>query len=234
MGSTNDEVAARARAGAAEGVIVGADHQTAGRGRRGRAWHDAPGQAIAVSALLRPACEPGQVGLLSLVAAVACADAVADLCAGDVGIIWPNDVLVDGAKIAGILCETSLGGRGVDWVVAGIGLNVLAAPAIADARWRPTSLAAAGFAGSRLDAAAGLLRALAVRYGQWRREGAEAIRAAYADRDALIGRRVHVHTGDGKEISGEVAGVDALGRLRVMGVAGEAALAAGEVVSVSR
>ncbi len=228
-GSTNDDLAARARAGAPEGTILGADRQTAGRGRRGRAWLAERGDALLVSVLMRPPVAPVDVALLPIVVAVGVAEALGE----DARIVWPNDILIGDAKVAGILCEMSGDQDRVAWAIAGIGVNVRAAPALDDARWRPGSLADAGAPPARGDLLVALIEAVGRRYAGWIAAGAGEILAAYADRDALTGCGVTVSLGD-EEVVGTCAGTDDLGRLRVITAAGERLLGAGEVVRVTR
>jgi BirA family biotin operon repressor/biotin-[acetyl-CoA-carboxylase] ligase len=123
-GSTNTDALDWARDGAPEGAMVVADHQTAGRGRRGRTWLSEPGQALQFSLLLRPAVPPERLGLLTTVVGVACAEGVEHGAGIPARLKWPNDVTVEGRKLAGILVETTLRGRRVEAAVAGIGLNV--------------------------------------------------------------------------------------------------------------
>jgi BirA family biotin operon repressor/biotin-[acetyl-CoA-carboxylase] ligase len=231
-GSTNDDAAARARAGAPEGLVVGADHQRAGRGRRGRAWLSGPGDALLFSAVLRPPLPPAEAGLLPLVAAVAVAEGLE--AAGRPGaiLVWPNDVLLGGRKVAGILCELSADQERVAWAVAGIGVNVRAVPDVPGARWPPGSLADAGPPPSRADVLVAVLQALARRYAAWRRAGAGEVLAAFAERDGLRGREV-VLSVEGGALEGTAEGVDALGRLRLRTDAGQRALSSGEVVRVA-
>jgi BirA family biotin operon repressor/biotin-[acetyl-CoA-carboxylase] ligase len=117
--STNRVGADLARAGAADGVVVVADHQTAGRGRRGRAWESPPGASLLVSVLLRP--PPALVTLAAGVAAAEACEAVAGI---DVGLKWPNALLVGEAKVGGILSELVAGAA-----VVGLGVNLAWAPA---------------------------------------------------------------------------------------------------------
>jgi BirA family biotin operon repressor/biotin-[acetyl-CoA-carboxylase] ligase len=226
-GSTNDDAIERARAGAPEGLVVGADRQRAGRGRRGRPWLAAAGHALLVSALLRPEVAPVDAGLLPIVAAAGTAEALGP----DARIVWPNDVLIGGRKVAGILCELSADQERVAWGVAGIGVNVRSAPALDDARWEPGALSDTGPPPRRADLLVGLLAALGARYAEWVRDGPEAALAAYAARDGLRGRPVVVSLA-GEEVAGECAGTDSLGRLRVRTPSGERLLGAGEVVRV--
>ena len=228
-GSTNDDLTMRARDGAPEGTIVGADRQSAGRGRRGRAWVADRGDALLVSVLLRPPVAPVDVALLPLVVAVGAADALGD----DARIVWPNDILVGGRKVAGILCEMSADQERVAWAVAGIGVNVRAAPPLDDARWTPGALADAGPAPPRADLLVALMEGIGRRYAAWIADGPTGIVAAFAARDALVGHGVTVSLGD-EDVVGTCAGTDELGRLRIVTAAGERLLGAGEVVRVTR
>ncbi len=227
-GSTNADLIALARAGAPEGTVLGADIQTAGRGRRGRSWMAARGHGLLVSVLLRPGVPPVDAGLLPVVAAVAAAEALGP----DARIVWPNDILIDGRKVAGILCEMSADQEGVAWAVAGIGVNVRSAPALDDARWSPGSLSDRGEPPARADVLVALLAALGERYAAWMAGGPEAALEAFAARDALAGRSIVVSLPEG-EVSGLAEGTDELGRLRVRTDRGERRLGAGEVVRVA-
>lgn len=226
-GSTNDDAVAAARAGAAEGLVIGADHQTRGRGRRGRDWRAQPGDALLFSVLLRPGGDVEAAGVLPVLAAVAVTDALGDAA----GVIWPNDVVVGGRKVCGILCEMGADEAGVDWVVAGIGINVRGVPALDDARWTPGAVADAGAAPRRQDLLEAVLGALWGRYRGWRAGGPAAALAAFAARDRLAGRGVGVAVGV-EHVAGTAAGVDARGRLVVRTAAGERVLSAGEVTRV--
>lgn len=226
-GSTNDEAIERARQGAAQGLVVGADRQRAGRGRRGRPWLAEAGHALLVSALLRPQVPPVDAGLLPIVVAVGVAEALGS----GAGIVWPNDLLIGGRKVAGILCEMSADQEGVAWAVAGIGVNVRSAPALDDARWPPGALSDVGAPPARADLLVDLLASLGRRHAEWVGGDAQSVLDAYAERDALAGRQVVVSLGD-EEVAGLCAGTDALGRLRLSTRSGERLLGAGEVVSV--
>jgi BirA family transcriptional regulator, biotin operon repressor / biotin---[acetyl-CoA-carboxylase] ligase len=207
--STSDRARALAAAGAPHGTLVTAGAQTAGRGRQGRTWSAPPGRALLMSLVLRA---PDR--MLPLAAAVA----VAEAAGRDAAIKWPNDVLLDGRKVAGILAEA----RPQDgWAVLGIGLNVAVRP-----EDLPTDLrATAGTLGleprdvevvlARLLAA--LERALALR--------TPALLDAWRARDALLGREVAWSAGHGR-----AAGIDGDGRLVVaLPGGGRTALEAGEV-----
>jgi BirA family biotin operon repressor/biotin-[acetyl-CoA-carboxylase] ligase len=137
--STQAVAFALAAAGCADGTAVVADSQAAGRGRRGRAWLDEPGASLLLSVVLRPRLELSRLPLLSLAAAVAVAETLAEVAGLAPRLKWPNDVLVSGRKIAGILLESRLGATPL--VVLGIGLNLTQRtfpPGLAD---RATSVA---------------------------------------------------------------------------------------------
>ena len=140
-GSTNDDLLASARAGAAEGAVLVAEHQTRGRGRQGRQWVSRTGSALIFSVLLRPAAvPPADRGWLPLLTGVAVARALRQVAGVDAALKWPNDVLADGAKLAGILAE-----QAGEAIVIGVGLNVAATrdelPPPGPGALPPTSLA---------------------------------------------------------------------------------------------
>lgn len=191
-GSTNDEAKDRARAGAPEGTLVWAHRQTAGRGRRGRAWESGAGN-LACSLILRPGLPPAQAALVSFAAALAVADAVCPLIPGRPTLKWPNDVLVGGAKISGILLESEPGpGGNVDWLVLGVGVNVT--DSLTDAPYPATSLRAAG-ADPAIDAGL-VLRAYANHVVLWYRrllgQGFAPLRAAWLNAAHGLGGTVTV------------------------------------------
>jgi len=129
-GSTNADALELAAMGAPEGVVVVADHQTAGRGRLSRTWEAPPGSSLLVSVLLRPALTPTDAHLVVSAMAIAAAEAVAELVALHPVLKWPNDLLVmsgaryDGRKLGGILAESVIEGDHLRAVVVGLGLNV--------------------------------------------------------------------------------------------------------------
>jgi BirA family biotin operon repressor/biotin-[acetyl-CoA-carboxylase] ligase len=207
-GSTNARARALAEAGAPHGTLVTASEQTAGRGRQGRAWVTPPGVAIAASLILREFDD-----LLPLRAGLA----VADLAGADARVKWPNDVLLRGRKVAGILAEA----RAPAWAVLGIGVNVALDPAALP----PEVAEIAGTLGRAPedleDALDELLAALAHRLAQPPAE----LLADLRPRDALLGARVRWSGGEGTG-----AGIDDGGALLVTGPDGTTrALAAGEV-----
>lgn len=122
--STNNEIKRRVKDGEEEGLAVSAGTQTAGRGRSGHAWVSPQGISIATSLLLRPAMAPERLSCLTLVAAVAVRRAIEGLYGIETMIKWPNDVIIDGKKVCGILTEMSAAAGKTDYVVVGIGVNV--------------------------------------------------------------------------------------------------------------
>jgi BirA family biotin operon repressor/biotin-[acetyl-CoA-carboxylase] ligase len=124
LDSTNTEIARLAAEGAAHGTVVMADAQTAGKGRRGRQWESPAGENIYMSILLRPNCLPDRAPMLTLVMAYSVAKVLTGLGFPDVQIKWPNDLVLSGKKICGILTEMQLNGSEIDYVVVGVGINV--------------------------------------------------------------------------------------------------------------
>ena len=123
VGSTNTELMALARQGAAEGTVVLAGQQTAGRGRMGRSFQSPAGLGLWMSVLLRPTCPPERLPPVTALTAAACAGAIREVRGAEVGVKWPNDLVLDGRKLCGILTELESGGEGLALVI-GIGLNV--------------------------------------------------------------------------------------------------------------
>ncbi len=122
--STNTYLREQARQGAPDGLVAVADHQTAGRGRLDRRWESPPGANLLASVLLRPGCDPDDLHLCTGAVALAAADACAEVAGVEPALKWPNDLLVGGAKLAGVLAEAEFAGGALAAVVVGIGLNV--------------------------------------------------------------------------------------------------------------
>ena len=229
IGSTNDEAKCQARAGAPEGALVWALEQTAGRGRRGRPWQSPPGN-LYFSLLLRPSGSAAQVAQLGFVAALALGDALEPLLDGghSLRFKWPNDVLVDSRKLAGILLESeTAAGDGVAFVVIGVGVNLAIAPA--DAEFPAISLAAAGRPGITPGL---LLEAFAHHFESWHRrwlaEGFAPVRRAWLDRASGLGEAVRVRL-ERATLLGRFLDLDEEGALLLEGEEGRRRIAAGEV-----
>lgn len=235
VGSTNAEALADPR----PGRVVVADHQTAGRGRRGRGWSSAPGTGMAISALVPPVA-PTLMGWVPLVAGLAVAEALAaSRWPVDAVLKWPNDVLLPlrgeagqepaYGKVAGVLAQVAADGS----IVVGTGLNVDhdsdQLPVATATSWRLVR------GGAPLPQAAreGLLTAYLDRLARWHAalgvEDLRAVRTAYLARCATLGRRVVVHRPDGGRTTGTAVGVDDSGALLVEGAAGRTLHHAGDV-----
>ena len=203
--------------GLPEGSVATADHQTAGRGRLGRAWLEAPGTSVLCSVLLRP-LPRRPVQQLSLVGGLAAALAVEDASGLAAQIKWPNDVLVDGLKVAGVLAEAS-----GDTVVLGVGINVNQTEAELPPGARLPAGSLRTLTGRELDreqVLSTLLARLDACYEAWQAAGLVSLHAELTSRDFLLGRTVSVG-----EVSGIASGIDAEGRLLV----GASAVESGEV-----
>jgi BirA family biotin operon repressor/biotin-[acetyl-CoA-carboxylase] ligase len=214
-GSTNDEARRLAEEGASEGTLLIADHQTAGRGRLTRRWEAPPGCCLLMSLLFRPDLAPNQVQRLTMICGLALADAIASETGLVVGLKWPNDVLLDGAKVAGILTEVGLTASRVDYVVAGIGLNVNLdrARLPADLLVPATSLSQVlGQPVPRLPLLRAFLHAVERRYLMLK--GGHSPHAEWAERLVTLGKPVTV-SGGGTVLDGIAQGVDADGALVV-------------------
>jgi BirA family biotin operon repressor/biotin-[acetyl-CoA-carboxylase] ligase len=222
-GSTNDEAARLAEAGASEGTVVWAREQTGGRGRRGRSWASPPGNLYS-STILRPECPAARAAELGFVAALAVADMVpADR---EVRVKWPNDVLVDGGKVAGILPESSIAADGrAEHVVLGIGVNVGFAPNLPEMRYPGACLG--GTVEAALEA---LTAALSRRLTQWRRDGFAAVRAEWLAKAGPLGLEVDVRLGD-ELVRGRFAGMDGEGALLLDTATGSRRIVAGELLA---
>lgn len=231
IGSTNDEAKRFASAGAGEGLIVSAGEQLAGRGRLGRNWASPPGNLYA-SFILRPAVPVRRAAEIAFVAAVAAHEMARGIAPPhEARCKWPNDLLVDGRKIAGILAEAAARPNGeTDFVVLGCGINVVHHPT--DSRWPATSFAALGVRISTNDVLSALAAALARWLAVWRKDGFEAIRAAWSQRSFEIGRPMALDLGQSK-IAGGFAGIDSTGGL-LLDLAGgrRETISYGEVTSV--
>jgi BirA family biotin operon repressor/biotin-[acetyl-CoA-carboxylase] ligase len=212
--STSDEAKRGAREGAAHGTTWVAERQTAGRGRQGRHWTSTPGESLLFSVLARVPCEPSRLPPIALVAGLAVRDAVARAAPGsDVLIKWPNDVLVAGRKVAGILVEAITMGTRVEAVVVGIGINVHTRVFPADLEDRATSVALAspGVPPDRATILADVLASLDHDLHVVVGRGLRLVRARLEAVDSLQGQRVRGDSGD----EGVASGVDDEGRLLV-------------------
>lgn len=225
-GSTNDVVKDMARTGAPEGTLVRAIRQEAGRGRRGRSWLSDVGN-LACTLLLRPGGTPQRAAELSFVTALAAGEAVDGLVAAAPKLKWPNDILVGGAKIAGILLESEADMDGsVAWVAVGMGLNVRHHPDMAD--YATTSLLAQGADVDPDQVMAAYAGAFDRWYRRWQEFGFAPVRAAWLNAAHGLGGPVTVRLHD-RSFDGRLLDLDIDGTLLVETPAGRVRVTAGDV-----
>ncbi len=236
--STNADLAIRAAASDDDGVVLIAEHQTAGRGRLGRTWTAPPRSGLTLSVLVRPddvaATRWPWIPLLAGLAVAATLRRDADVAAS---LKWPNDVLVGDRKLAGLLVERvdpGAAGRRPAAVI-GIGLNVSLRRDELPVQ-TATSLALEGASTTdRSLLARGILRTLEALLTDWYRHGGDpraGLHTAYAEACVTLGREVRIDQPDGRQVSGEAVGVDESGRLLVRTPGGQVAIGAGDVVHV--
>lgn len=230
-GSTNADAAARLRAGVDQGLVIVSDHQSAGRGRFDRRWQAPPGTAVAVSLVVLPNRPMLEWMWLSLLTGVAISRGIRRASGVDATLKWPNDVLVDGQKICGILSERVDGPTGPGCVV-GFGINVSLGP---DELPVPTatSLALCGAPVDKADLVAEVLAAWSGMYRLWDDGRLAELRTAYEDSCSTIGRDVSVMIdgrGSGRRtVTGVAVGIGASGEVLVRTSDGVQGFAAGDV-----
>ena len=217
LGSTNTRTRELAERGAPEGEVVIADAQTQGRGRLGRRWESPAGRNLYFSILLRPSLAPAHAAQITLMAAVALAETLDSFIAQTAEIKWPNDILVGGRKLAGVLTEAACSADAIEYVILGIGINVnyRRDDMPEEIRARATSLAdLSGAFVARENVLARLIHALDRCYGVLEQSGFDALRPRWEARFALRGKRVQVEHLDQK-IVGRARGIAPDGALLV-------------------
>ena len=208
--STNLRARALAHEGAGEGTIVVAETQTQGRGRRGRTWFSPEGGGIYISILLRPRVSPHDAPQLTLMTAVAMADTLRETANLPFTIKWPNDILVHGKKISGILTEMSLEADHVDYVVIGVGLNVNTPEEAFNNEIHDIATSLRMLTGktfSRVRILQSLLRKLEQDYSLFQEHRFEEIRQRWKELSGIIGKRVKIEGLD-HVYEGEVIDID--------------------------
>lgn len=235
IGSTNDEASRLARTGAPAGTIVMADRQTTGRGRMGRHWISPVGNLYA-SIILRPDCPPGASAGLSLLTAVALGEALESLGPEDLDLAlkWPNDLLIGGAKVAGILLEnTGAGGGTASFLVIGTGVNIRSAPGSVD--YPTTSLDAAGFPSlSAFDLLAAYVERQEIWLDRWQRDGFPVVREAWRKRAFNLGGPIRLRL-EREEIGGVFVDLTEGGSLLIKQADGRLReISAGDVMTPER
>lgn len=231
--STNLRAMELGEQGAAEGTVVVADQQTAGKGRLGRRWESPPGVNLYTSILLRPQIMPWEAPQLTFLSSLAAALAIEEVCGLQPRVKWPNDLLLGGKKVAGLLNEMSAETEAVHFVVLGIGinLNMRRDQFPEELRYPATSLLLElGGNVSRLDLAEALYRHLDRLYQDYLAKGIGGIMRAWETRCDLLGRLVRVNM-PREIVEGVVQGIDQDGALRLRRADGrEERILAGDVV----
>jgi BirA family biotin operon repressor/biotin-[acetyl-CoA-carboxylase] ligase len=215
--STNATALAMAAQGTPAWTLVAAGHQTAGRGRQGRVWRDRPGSALMFSLVLRPGWEPEAVGLVSLAAGAAMAEAASELSTREIRCKWPNDLMVGESKVGGILGEAEVEAGRIGRVVLGIGVNLA----------EPEDVAGAGAIGNVDEEA--LLVDFLRRFRSMIEGSPEEILSRWRAVSATLGRRVEATTVEGDTASGIAADLDETGALLIETDGGPVRVAFGEI-----
>lgn len=213
VGSTNDEAKALARDGAEAGIVLWSLEQTSGRGRSGHAWSSPRGNLYA-SVILRPACSAEEAAQLGFVTALAVGDAVAELarCRGPLACKWPNDVLLGGRKIAGILLESEIGRDGqVTFLIVGLGVNLASAPS--NTEFRATSIAAEGVPAPPPEAALDTFLRHFDRWARrWQQQGFAPVRQEWRERAFALGGQIRARL-ETATLQGRFVDIDQQGAL---------------------
>lgn len=215
-GSTNDAARSFAEQGAAEGTVVLAEEQTAGRGRLGRTWFSEKSAGIYASVVLRPLLKPRHAAVLTLGAAVAASEAIERVCGLAADIKWPNDLLLNGRKCCGILSEMQAEGDEIRHVIVGIGINVNQAAFPEDLKERASSLRLEGKQRySRVEVLCGLLKSFELVYDELQAGNRAGVLQRWAERSSFaFGKQVSVDLGT-RQIHGQTAGLEETGSLKV-------------------
>ncbi len=214
--STNVRARVLAEEGALEGTLVTAESQTAGRGRRGRSWISPPGDGLWFSFLLRPEFHPYDAPILTLAAALAVSGGIRDVCGLPVMIKWPNDIVLSGKKVAGILTELSAEAEQIRYVVVGVGINVNIAEFPEEIRGTATSLyLESGCRRNRCDILAAVMKRMEEYYEVCKKtRDLSGLMESYTKELVNLGREVSVISGQGT-YRGICEGIDRSGRLLV-------------------
>jgi BirA family biotin operon repressor/biotin-[acetyl-CoA-carboxylase] ligase len=223
LGSTNDEAKSLASQGAPHGTLVLADEQSSGRGRRDRKWYTEAGTGLALSLILRPESTPATVGTLTVLGALAVTESLTQLGI-KAWIKWPNDVIVEAGKLAGVLVEAGWLGEQLEYAIVGIGVNVRAS-SIPEFMLDFPAACVDHAAGKRVDRHELLFNILRSLGSGYRQIGTEALIKTWGSNLAYLNRDVTLQ-GEGTTYVGKLEGLEADGRLRLK-------LKKGETIRVS-
>jgi BirA family biotin operon repressor/biotin-[acetyl-CoA-carboxylase] ligase len=234
--STNDLAGEAAEAGAKEGTIFTAEEQTSGRGRLGRSWHSPYGTGIYVSIVLRPYFSPHAAPGLSVMTGLALADTLSEYALGRVKLKWPNDVLIDSRKVAGILTELSADNHIVNHVVIGVGINVNLDDTDFPVELRPTATSLRRELGHRVlrvPLLQSFLRNLETVYLEYQENRLAQSHDRIRLYSALLGQRIAIQSGKTTH-EGVATDIDSEGRLILETSNGPMPIIAGEVTVLKR
>jgi BirA family transcriptional regulator, biotin operon repressor / biotin---[acetyl-CoA-carboxylase] ligase len=223
--STNDLLLAAGKAD----VLLAAEEQTAGRGRRGRRWHAPRGSAVTFSLARLVRRSPRELPGLALVAGVGAARALRALGADHTALKWPNDLVVEGAKLGGILVETRSHG-GATLAVIGIGINCRRDVALERRLRRPLAWLEDCMEMDRNRVIGGIAASVIEALAQFEAHGLEALRAAWESMDAHAGERLQLRLADGRVLTGVARGLDRDGALRLQTARGLRAVRSARVL----
>jgi BirA family biotin operon repressor/biotin-[acetyl-CoA-carboxylase] ligase len=215
IGSTNTMAAGLAAKGQREGTVIIADSQTEGRGRRGRTWVSPAGKNLYLSIIVRPGMPPKDASILTFMSAVACATAIQRLSTVPVSIKWPNDLMVAGKKIGGILTEMKADADSIDYAVIGIGINLNLASSDMPENIRDTATSVmlqTGLPQSRTEFALEIIQSMDYWYAILLESGKRRIIESWQRLSSTTGRSVTVTTGEVK-LTGLAEGIDTEGLL---------------------
>jgi BirA family biotin operon repressor/biotin-[acetyl-CoA-carboxylase] ligase len=227
--STNTCARTMANAWAPEGTLVIAEFQTAGRGRLGRPWNSNADQNLTFSVVLRPGKETESMNLLPLLAGIAVANAIREVTGQEPECKWPNDILINGKKVCGILLEGALSDNGVDFVVAGIGMNVNQTEFPADLSASATSLRLiCGREFNREEVLRTVLRHFEQLYQAEREEHFSSIPRLWVARSRMIGKTLEIHSNE-TTLAGTALRIAPDGGLVIATGSGEQTVYAGDV-----
>ncbi len=234
--STNEIAQQLAEKGAAEGTIVTAEKQTLGKGRLGRSWHSPEKMGIYVSIILRPKFSPDQSPGLSIMAALAVAEALRDYAAGKIQIKWPNDILINNRKVAGVLTELSAEKNKINYVVVGIGINVKQLESDFPPNIRATAASVKSETGkeiSRVELLKQLLVNFEKEYGHYKKYQLGKALSKIRQYSSLLNQEVALQW-SGATVSGRAVDIDPSGSLIIESDGNRISVSSGEVTVVKK